>query len=161
MITIEVTDKEVLAALAKAKAALGPELPALLEAIGNDLKESTRLRFKDGRGPDGQAWKPLSPITRLLRRQGSGVPLNDTGRLKNSIIMRVVGDAVEVGTEVCYAPVHQFGARISAKPGNTGSNRCGPRKGAPFLVFGNPNAGFFSVKSVTIPARPFLGISAE
>lgn len=160
-ITVTIADADVLAALQRIRDALSDSgTTRLLNALGRDLKESTRLRFTDGQAPDGSTWQPLSPITRQLRRKGSGKPLSDTGRLKNSITMQVVGNTIEVGTNVCYAPVHQFGAMIRAQPGNPGSNRCGQRKGARFLVFGNEKAGFARLKAVNIPARPFLGISA-
>ena len=117
-------------------------LPLAQRALGESVTENTRLAFVDGASPYGERWAPLK-----LR---SGQPLRDTGRLANSITWDAE-DILRVGTNVCYASVHQFGATIKARPGDAGSNSCGPRKGASFLHFN----GIFA-KQVTIPARPFL-----
>lgn len=121
---------------------------ALHEAIGADLAELTRQGFHDGQDPYGEDWE--HPIFR------SGQPLRDTDRLMNSITYRVGSDFVEIGTNVCYASVHQSGAKISAKPGQPGVNSCGQRKGAPYLVFKNGAGQTVRAKEVNIPARPFL-----
>jgi phage gpG-like protein len=54
---------------------------------------------------------------------------------------------VVVGTNAPYAGVHQRGATIRAKPGKR-------------LAFRIGRATIFA-RSVTIPARPFLGVSQE
>jgi phage virion morphogenesis protein len=110
-----------------------------MAAIGNAIKESTRLRFHDGRGPDGAAWAPV------LR---GGSPLRNTGaHLMNRISSIAQGDTAFVGVPFGWAWVHQFGATISAKS-------------APWLRFKIGNR-WARKKSVTIPARPFFGIDAE
>ena len=50
---------------------------------------------------------------------------------------------VEVGSDLVYAPVHEFGAKINAKGGG-------------FLTFKLRDGTFRKVRSVTIPARPYL-----
>jgi len=120
---------------------------SVMAGIGDDLAAEIRLGFAAGEDPYGEAW--AHPVFR------SGQPLRDTGRLMNSITYHADDDSVEVGTNVCYAATHQFGALIAAQPGSPGSNACGPRKGAPYLVFKTPR-GYIRTKSVTIPPRPFL-----
>lgn len=134
----------------------------LMQVIAQDLENSTRLRFTDGRDPNGVPWVPLSLATRIARaRRASGgrvytkdrrrttaaftraflaptQPLRDTGRLANSITSRATNDYAEVGTNVVYAKTHQFGAR-QGQYGRT-------KRGAP-IPWGN------------VPARPFLGLS--
>lgn len=118
------------------------------DALGNDLAELTRLHFHDGEDPYGVAWP--APVFR------SGQPLRDTGRLMNSITHEADSQGVDVGTNVCYASVHQRGMTITAKPGQPGQNTCGRRKGAPYLVFKGIGGQTIRAKEVTIPARPFL-----
>ena len=126
--------------------------PAFRE-IGANVVADAQLRFRDSRDPYGVAWKPLTQATReararraagknAMRKDGrfkaaalrrfvgaynTAKPLLDTGRLRNSITYRLLGaSGVEVGSNVAYAALHQFG--------------------------GQAGRG----KKVTIPARPFL-----
>lgn len=138
---IEVHDSEVLGAFNRLLS-MGENPGPWLKIIGHNLAESTRLRFRDGRGPTGTSWAPLSPVTLALRRKGKGAgsakPLLDTGRLANSITHRVGHNYVEVGTNVIYARMQQMGAAKGAF-GRT-------RRGAP-IPWGR------------VPGRPFLGLS--
>lgn len=133
--SITVNDSAVQAAFQRL-IAVGMNPP--LAPIANAIKESTRLRFADGRGPDGAAWKPV------LR---GGSPLRNTGVLMNSVNASVQGNTAFVGVPYFWAAVHQFGATISAKA-------------APWLRFKVGNR-WAKKKSVTIPARPMFGIDAE
>lgn len=107
-----------------------------LAALGRVLVNRIRLGFRSGTSPYGSRWAPP-----LLR---SGQPLIDTGRLRSSITSQVQGSEVVVGTNVAYAPVHQFGAAIV------------PRR-ARFLAVPTPT-GLVFLRQVTIPARPFMPI---
>lgn len=106
----------------------------IMDAIGNEGAELTRLNFNDGTDPYGYGWE--HPVFR------SGQPLRDTGRLMNSITHHATGEEVAIGTDVIYAAVHQTGMTIKAK-------------NAPYLVFKAGNR-WVKTKQVTIPARPFL-----
>ena len=136
--------------------------PQLLRAIGFALAGSVKARIQAGRSPDGT---PFVPLARGRRRGGSR-PLLDTGTLRNSISFAVSGGSVSVGTNLVYASVHQFGATLTrrarskaARPGGVtplpGSARTNPLPGsartslAPVAVV------------VSVPARPYLGVSAE
>lgn len=132
-IKIEVQDRAVIAALNRLIQA-GGELAPVLAAIGRQVKTNVQLGFVQGVDPYGRSWAPLKV------RQGQ--PLRNTGRLTHSIDYRVAGDSVEIGTNVRYAPAHQFGATIRAKT----------PKG---LIFPVPG-GWVRKRQVTIPARPFL-----
>lgn len=71
-----------------------------------------------------------------------------TNRLRSSLATEVKGLGANiqgvVGTNVKYARIHELGRKIEAK-------------NVPYLKFFYPKAGHFvSVKSVTIPPRPFL-----
>lgn len=118
----------------------GPERSKALGALGNALSNRIKLGFRMGVSPYGVKWKPLNPAYRV------GQPLRDTGRLQRSIGYQVHSNAVDVGTNVRYAAVHQFGRTIR------------PREAQKLRV---PLAigGFAFLDEVTIPARPFLPIS--
>lgn len=118
----------------RAMIAAGDNMRPLYQRIGAALVSEIQLGFKAGASPYGQAWAPLS-----IRR---GQPLRDSGRLRSSITSRPDDSGVTVGTNLIYAPVHQFGATI--KP-----------KNAKRLVFPG-GGGLIFAKSVTIPARPFM-----
>ena len=111
-------------ALARLAAALShPD--DIMDVIGRYLVGSTQRRFERERAPDATPWlKSARAIA------DGGRTLTATGRLRISIAHTVTdgGRAVEVGSSVVYAAVHQFGGR-------TGRGR-----------------------RTRIPARPYLGI---
>ena len=100
-------------------------------------------RFRRGVGPDGQAW----PVSQRAEEEG-GQTLVDTGRLRESIVHEAGPSRVTVGTNVLYARIHQLGGTIRPKTTDR-------------LRFRLANGQFVAVRSVTLPARPFLGIGAE
>jgi len=114
----------------------------LMEEIGAGVLLSTQMRFEREAGPDGNPW----PQSIRARLEG-GRTLRDSGRLVQSLTYRASPDQVEVGTNVLYAAVHQLGATITAKSGDGLRFRIGD--------------SWITKKSVTIPARPFLGIDDE
>ena len=104
----------------------------LMEDISRALESETLLRFHFGGRP---AWAGLSPVTLARRAHGGGAILQDSGLLKKSINASHTDDTATVGSNLKYAPTHQFGA----KQGEFGrSDRNTP------LPWGN------------IPARPFI-----
>jgi phage virion morphogenesis protein len=146
-ITVEIRDQAARQTLRQI-AQLGREPGPLLRAIGAGLAENTRDRFDRGVDPAGFAWAPLRDFYAPLKK-GPGI-LREAGMrggLQGSITFDVAGDAVAVGSNKVYAAIHQFGGVIKAKK-------------APFLVF-RTTAGLAFAKQVTIPARPYLGLSAE
>ena len=140
-IKIDVRADETQKLLAELQRRTGNIQPAM-EGIGQILVSNTQQRFVDQVDPDGLPWKELSAVTLSRRRKaGSGAKiLRDTGRLAASINYRVVGGSVEPGTNVVYAPTHQYGA----KKGSYGRTR----KGSP-IPWGD------------IPARPFFGYNDQ
>lgn len=103
--------------------------------VGEHLLNSTDERFDSETAPDGSRWKTLSLVTRDLRmRRNGNAPmtiLRVSGALRGSINMVASQDEVRVGSPLVYAAIHQLG-------GQAGRN-----------------------KKVTIPARPYLGLSSE
>ncbi|MFN3523933.1 MAG: phage virion morphogenesis protein [Phenylobacterium sp.] len=132
--------------LAQVRSALTDMRP-LMQDIGAELENSTLDRFETNIAPDGTAWRPS------LHSELTGKPtLVREGYLRDSVNYVLDGsDAVEVGAggiAADYAAIHQTGGTITAKgPGG--------------LAFTLASGEFVNVQSVTIPARPYLGISAQ
>lgn len=146
-IKIQYDDKELKTLLSTLKERTGNLTPAMKE-IGQIIRSSVIKNFMVGGRPD--KWKPNAFATIMgsigrkkdftkkgrvraasSRRLSGGKVLIDTGRLRNSITSKAFKDRVEVGTNVIYAAIHQFG--------------------------GTAGRGL----KVDIPARPFLAIQDE
>lgn len=160
-ITIEYTGADILAALSRLYMGVGPEgMRGALEKIGEDLAESTKRRFVTSTAPDGSRWAPNAQTTYLgllgekdTRKDGrinakgtakvaGKKPLVKSRELADSISYQLMpgGAGVEVGSNRIYAGTQQFGA----KQGQYGKSK----RGGP-IPWGD------------IPARPFLGLSAQ
>lgn len=102
-----------------------------LRMVGAMMVAESQQAFKDQRF--GKAtWEPRGPINILgiiadfhagkrppQRRFEPRPALRDTGRLAQSITFRIVGgDSVEVGSNLPYASVHQYGGETESKPIN-------------------------------------------
>lgn len=132
--------------------ARGANLLPLMQDIGEFLTETSKQRFQTSTAPDGTRWAPNAPATYLAylnafkgsfgkdgritkrgtARAGGKKPLiGETGRLGNEIAYAATADHVDITSGLAYSAIHQFG-------GQAGRGR-----------------------SVTIPARPYLGISAS
>lgn len=138
---VEVKDEKVLAALSRL-ALESDGRRSLLDQIGAGEADNTRLRFTDQAGPDGTPWTPS-----IRARTQGGETLRDTGRLMNSITHLTTPDYTEVGTNVMYAAMMHGGGTIQAVGGGYLKFRIG--------------AAWIQKKSVTIPARPFLGLDSD
>lgn len=90
-------------------ASLGSPSTMVRAAFGvqQALVTEVRLGFRDQKSPYGKPWAPLKQ--RRSRNKDNGKILRDTGRLANSITGGYSGSEVRVGTNVEYAPYHQFG----------------------------------------------------
>lgn len=148
MITIQIEDREVVRALDALRARVGDMTPAMRSAA-QVLRSDIVERFDTQTAPNGAAWKPLSAASILSRARrhapagyrkrraktvarfaGGAKALLDTGALRNSIkVLHASSAEALVGTNLRYAAIHNFG-------GKAGRGR-----------------------KVTIPARPFMGLS--
>lgn len=141
---VRIEDKAVSAAFTRLISVMGNTTP-VMSAIGTGLVGSTHRRFVTQLAPDGTPWKALHPDYKRSKRNSR--ILTESGRLRDSINSRPGRDQVTVGTNTIYAAVHQLGATIKPKAGS-------------HLVF-RLASGIVLAKSVTIPARPYLGISDD
>ncbi len=146
MIEITVDDKNIqnlLKRLAKKSSDLSPTMREIAGIMHDAVEENFE---QEGRPP----WKPSQ---RALREGGK--TLQDTGRLAASITSRHSASSAEVGTNVEYAAIHQFG-------GKTPPRKIVPRRKKALFWPGAKHP----VKSAqhpgsTIPARPFLSLTDE
>lgn len=147
-LTIDLNDEAINRAVSLLEKALG-DTTDLMDEIGGYVVDSVLDRFETEKGPDGQGWKPS-----IRARHEGGKTLTDSGHLRSSI-QHIPGNGhVAVGTNLIYAGIHQKGDTISAKNG----------KALAFTlpgIGGNGGPGSVFVKSVKIPARPFMGLNDE
>ena len=114
-ITVNVDNAEVVAELRRLQQAVSNMTP-VFKAIGQVIKSEIELTFRDTKSPDGINWQALSPVTIARRRNNSSVPLNDTGRLKNSLTYVADDKKVQVGTNLVYAAMQNFGKSKAQMP---------------------------------------------
>lgn len=127
--------------LARLDVAAG-DLSPLMDNIGALLEQSSRDRIgSTGISPEGVPWPPS-----LRVEIEGGKTLFDTGALAGSLSHRAGRREVQVGSNVIYAGIHQTGGTIVPKTADA-------------LRFALPGGGFAVVGRVTIPPRPYLGIS--
>lgn len=135
VVTLEGVSLEAVAA-----ALQGGSTEPLMTNIGAILESSQRERIEETKtAPDGTKWVPS---------RGPGTTLLATGRhLRDSLAFIASADQVEAGSSWEFAHIHQDGAVIKPKSAERLAFRIGGRK-----VF---------AKQVKIPARPFVGVSAD
>lgn len=128
--------------LFKAMQQMGANPEPLLRDIAFLGENSTRERFRSQTGPDGQRWKPS-----LRAQLFGGKTLTKDGHLGDSITSTADRTTAAWGTNRIYAAIHQFGGEIKAKAAGGLRFKIGER--------------WTTKRQVTLPARPFLGVSAE
>ncbi len=107
-------------------------LKPLLEDIGDYLLEITENAFESESSPDGKAWRKLDPkYLNYKNKIGRNKKLQIEGDLARSIESIATSDRLIIGSNLEYAPIHQFG-------GFAGKNH-----------------------KAFIPARPFLPVDAD
>lgn len=168
MIRIEIENPGVVAAVQTLRGRMSDLRPAF-EELGEYLVETTKQRFATQTAPDGSRWAPNSQVTieNYLRRasgsfdkrtgkrvgvkkgffgrdgrlatkgaaavQGKRVLHGESGALATQISYRATNSGLEVGSTMPYGAMQQFGGRKAQWPHLWGD----------------------------IPARPFLGFSAD
>ena len=112
----------------------------------DDLKAALKKLDKSLQGPAARAAMKSGGSELLLYIQENIVDqdLIDTGNLHNEWTVKPESDRVVViGTNVKYAPMHEYGGVVKAKNGK-------------WLTFQTRDGSWHRVASVHIPARPFV-----
>ncbi len=86
---------------------VGERVQRVLPEIAPEVRDFIVENIKKGEH------KENSPLTKRLK--GSSKPLLDTGALRASITYVLNNKELKVGSNLLYAPVHQFGATITPK----------------------------------------------
>jgi phage virion morphogenesis protein len=118
----------------------GADLRPAFDDIGQHLDRSHRERWDREESPDGERWAPLSPATQASKPKNADKILILNAHLRDTLAAQATARSLRFGTNRIYGAVHQFGA---AKGAFGRTARGGP------IPWGN------------IPARPYLGVSAE
>lgn len=135
---LEINDAELDTALARMDGMANAPLDELAEGIGRLVQEQTRYRIETEKtAPSGEAWK--------ANRAGSSI-LYASGTLSQSIDYVASRESIIIGSGLIYARIHQQGGKIIPVA-----------KQALMFMVGN---AMVMVKSVTMPARAYLGISS-
>ena len=140
---------------------------SILRQIGEELVASTDERFGSMQAPDGAPWKPLHPRTIRQKRNKQKI-LTERGLLRGSIHHELNGDTLEVGTDRKYGAIHQFGGVVkipartqTVKVGTKGKNKGRFMKAKSKAAHAIERTFTIPAHDVTIPARPFLGLSSD
>jgi len=107
---------------------------SLMDAIGFAVENQTRERIQDEKeSPAGKPWQAWTARYARTRNGGQSL-LQGEGDLLDSLTYDVTddGEAVDVGSPLVYAAIHQFGGAADMAPG-----------------------------PAAIPARPYLGLSED
>lgn len=111
----------------------------LLEGLARLIQQQTRERiYTEKTAPDGTPW--------TANNAGSSILLAD-GTLARSIDYAVQGESAVVGSGLIYSRIHQLGGTIKPKS----------KKNLAFQLGGK----LILAMKVVMPARPYLGISAD
>lgn len=102
----------------------GATQKAILRKVGNLYLSDTLKRFENQHNPDRKPWKPLSPTTIKLKKngilRGRSVDRPErigvwTGELINSLSFRIDGNSVIIGSDAEHAPWFHYGVNQRKK----------------------------------------------
>lgn len=151
MITVQINDQQVQAALNRVAASLADMSP-LMGDLGEMLLASTQDRMLRGEQPDGAAFAPRSQTTldryAKLEQTYGPVPLFKSGEMRQQLAYRPGPDYLELSSNAIQSAVMQFGAKQGAFGAFIGKDKRG-------------RDHFHSIPWGDIPARPFLGLSEQ
>lgn len=143
---------------------------AMLQDMGERLLELHQQRFTEQKSPDGTAWQSLSSRYQKRKRRNADKILTRDGYLRNTLRWQVNANELLFGTDRVYGAIHQFGGTIQIAARSqqayyrTKRNRDGKTEvGNQFVSKKKSNFSQWHTLpnySITIPARPWLGVSA-
>ena len=141
-VNIEFNIQDALEAMLHIETAID-DMSGLFNHMGEVLLDIHEARFNAQESPDGMSWKELSPWYRESKPKQKDKILTLNGTLRSTLHWQIDGDTLLFGTNLVYGAIHQYGGTIK------------PVTAKALNVGGRP------VKQVVIPARPWLGISAQ
>lgn len=141
-VNIEFNIQDALDALIKIESNLD-DMHGLFSHIGEILLDIHEARFNAQESPDGVPWQSLSPWYQESKPKQKDKILTLDGTLRSTLRWQIEGNTLLFGTNLVYGAIQQYGGTIK------------PVTAKALNVGGRP------VKQVVIPARPWLGISAQ
>lgn len=140
-----------------------PDLTPLMAQIGLALETAARRRIEQTNiGPDGAPW----PQSKAAQKRGTPT-LFEKRRLAASLTHQAAAARAEVGTNLAYAAIHQFGGVIQRWARSQPLYFKYDRREGAFRGFAKKSkANFMKYAEIgegktVMPARPYLGVSAE
>ncbi len=142
----------------------------LTAAFAAHLLFSTQRRFETETDPDGNKWKPLAKRTTLKkvrgnRQRGDKNILRVSGELYRSLVAHSDETSASVGSNRFYARVHQEGGEIRQYARSQKASLLKVRGKSRFVPRGKKGSVERNITIgehvITIPARPYLGFSAD
>jgi phage virion morphogenesis protein len=133
----------------------------MYENIGAALVTSTQHRFDTSTAPDGTIWPPS---LRVIASGGQTLKLS--ARLMRSITYIASMTGVEIGTNVIYAAIHQFGGTIR-QAARTAILHFKTNKRTGASRFAKPGKADRAQKAaigarvINMPARPYIGMDED
>ncbi|MDF7679295.1 phage virion morphogenesis protein [Enterobacteriaceae bacterium ESL0689] len=115
----------------------------LLSELGEELLDIHAERFRNQTAPDGTPWAALQPWYKEQKSRNQEKILTLDGYLSSTLRWQINTGTLLFGTDRPYGAIHQFGGTIKPK------------------TAGALNVGGRLVKQVTIPARPWLGVTGR
>ncbi len=166
-VTLEFDAAGALAAINQAAQALGDPAP-MFRDMGEYLLIAHDQRFASQTAPDGTPWQALSPRYQRRKKKNQGKILVLDGHLMNTLRYQASNDELLFGTNRKYGAIHHFGGDIEiAARSQQAYFRQDGRSGEVGNRFVNKSRSNFAQRvtigqhTITIPARPFLGTSAQ
>lgn len=141
----------------------------MLLDIGEYLLGSTRERAARQVSPSGETWRKLSPAYKRFKdKKRPGLPILkfDNHMLGDQLAYQVEGSTLLLGTNAKYGAAHQFGSSIEIAPRSQQVYFRRNKRGEVGKLFVKKKQSNFAQRvtlpryMITIPARPWLGISA-
>jgi phage virion morphogenesis protein len=142
-LTITVDDADLRAAFARL-AQLGADMTPIMKKAAGHLADAAEQAFEREASPSGVPWVDLKASTRRARAKRGhwpGKKLRVTGQLSSSVTPSFGPDFAQIGSNEPYARIQQVGGTI---------HRTHIR-----------SRQTIGEHDITIPARPFLGLSPE
>jgi len=139
----------------------------MLLDMGEYLLQSTQARFSSQTGPDGTAWQALTPAYMRRKKKNKSRILVLEGYLKNLLRYQATRDELVLGSDRPYAAIHQLGGTISIAARSQQAYFRQDKSGSIGKQFVKKARSNFAQRvtigpyTITMPARPYLGISTQ
>ncbi|GMU44159.1 MAG: phage virion morphogenesis protein [Xanthomonadales bacterium PRO6] len=130
----------------------GTNLTPLMQDLGEYLTETTKQRFQTSTAPDGSRWEPNAPATYLAYLGAFKGSFGKSGRITKGGAGRAMGKKPLIGeTRRLSSEIHYRADAQSVEI----------RSGSGLDYSAIHQFGGTAGRGVKIPARPYLGLSAE